>query len=462
MLFQIQKEILHQKNFNLLKSIKHDVTQYKKLKKEYLRLPATAQKKLTPQLFVFMLLASIDYDDIDFSKKLIHAHDYDAMGTNEAKLALGRLFNKLEYCNEVIKYFLPLFDDGKLGSADLAILFRHLFERARHKDCHRLMKYVEEHYPNHFGWEVEVLDYQLKINHLYPTPKNIITEKLKTLYPRCKTSEEYYRMGDCFYKAGYFKDAVNMFDIALQKVKSSPTKDYKPLFDSSKCLYTMNDIITILESKDVKPFPIGGSLLGLVRDGKFMDYDKDADIGIFVNNYDEIFKIMTLICESPRFISSGMINSPKESHLQNIAILDVINGTTVDIFFFYHQSSYVEEGIYTICGTLKWQFSSFQLIRSKLAGKEYWVPDNVNLFFNELYGDWETPVEVWDSILNCPNLVPSSQPVVIYYSLMRLHNALHDGKIKQALNYYQTLITRWGVRFSSEADANIKQLLNLI
>lgn len=461
MLFQIQKELVHQKNPNVLKAIEQDIVQYRKLKKSYLRLTIKAQQQLTNQFLAYLLLISMVHNDLSFAQKMVSTYDFESFGIPAAKLALGRFYSKLGHCIKVIDFFLPLFDEGKLNSADLSILFTHLFERARHKDCHRVVKYVTENYPNNFGWELEVLDYQLKINHLYPTPKEVITEKLKSLYPRCQTSEEYYRMGDCFYKAGYFKDAVNLFDIALQKVTMIPSSSHRELFNSSKCLEGMNDVIDILELHEIKPFPIAGSLLGLVRDGKFMDYDKDADIGIFVNSYEEIFKIVSIICESPRFIASMMINFPKESHLWNVAIMDALTGASIDLFFFYEKTNYIEFGVYTTCGTLKWTFKPFTLTRQILVDKHYWLPENVEQHLIEMYGnEWKEPIEAWDSLLNCPNLTIDSQNVAICFGLKRLHNALHDNKLKKAVNYYETLTKRWGMRFSPEADMNIQKLLS--
>jgi hypothetical protein len=461
MLFQIQKELIQQKKPNILKSIEHDISEYKKLKKSYIKLSESAQKRLVPQFLIFLLLVSIIHNDMDFAVQLVYRHDYVKFNTQGANLALGRFFNKLGLCIEVIKYFLPIFDEGKLESADLNILFKSLFERARHKDCQLVIEHVLQNYPNNFGWDVAVLDYKLKINHLYPTSRDQIAEKLKLLYPRCVTTEEYYQLGDCFYAAGYFQDALNMLNIALQKLVSTPTIDYKALFDSSKCLESMNLVIDVLERHNIKPFPIAGSLLGLVRDGKFMDHDKDTDIGIFVSNYDEIFNIVSKVCNEPRFISSAMINCSKESHFWNIALLDAINSTTIDLFFFYRHPTHSEFGLYTTCGILKWTFKPFRLTRQILVGKEYWLPENIEEHLVQMYGDsWREPIESWDSLLNCPNLTPDSQSVAVFYGLMRLHNSLYYGKIKKALNYYQQLTTRWGMRFSPEADMNIQKLLS--
>jgi phosphorylcholine metabolism protein LicD len=227
------------------------------------------------------------------------------------------------------------------------------------------------------------------------------------------------------------------------------------------CRESMDEIIDVLELHEIKPFPIGGSLLGLVRDGKFMDYDKDADIGIFVSHYDDVFNIVSILCKVTKFTATAMVNESKKSHEWNIAILDTQRNIVVDIFFFYREHEQIVEGVYTNHGLLKWAFTPFELIQQKLAGKIYWIPDNVDLFLTELYSDWRKPVEVWDSLVDCPNLLLSSQPVVLYFGLMRLWEALQKGKSLKALNYYEKLTIKWGMKFSAEADENIKKLLNI-
>ncbi len=44
---------------------------------------------------------------------------------------------------------------------------------------------------------------------------------------------------------------------------------------------------------------------------------------------------------------------------------------------------------------------------------------------------------------------------------MRLGIALQAGKTQKALNYYETLTTKWGMRFSAEAEGNVRKLLGL-
>jgi hypothetical protein len=385
------------------------------------------------------------------------------MNLSGATLALGRFYGKCGgvFKKNAIKHLLSLFEDKNISISDLGTLFTVLFENADHQNCRRVVEYVLTHYSNNLAWNIEILTYQIKMKHLYGNNENLIIDNLKLLYPRCETDGEYVRMASCFYEAGFFNDAINMFDIALQKI-SPIHKHYgrNNQFLSSECFDSMNEIIDILENESIKPFPAFGSLLGLVRDGKFMDYDKDADLGIFVENYDEIHRIVSKICEVLKFTAPTMINQSKERHTWNVGIFDTERVTAIDLFFFYRQADHIEAGTYSPCAVLKWEFEPFELVRSSLVGKEYWLPNNVEKHLTELYGNWREPVEVWDSLVNCPNLMKSSQPQVLYYGLLRLYNAIAEGKTKKISNYYDTLTKRWGMRFSPEADMNIQKILS--
>jgi hypothetical protein len=223
----------------------------------------------------------------------------------------------------------------------------------------------------------------------------------------------------------------------------------------------MDKIIDILEEINIQVFPIAGSLLGLYRDGKFMDHDKDADVGIFIQNYEEVFNIVSRICRHERFAAPDMVKDSKESNLWNVAVYDEENNTAVDLFFFYRELNHHEFGIYTPCGVLKWGFTSFKLIRSTLAGREYWLPDNIEQYLVDMYGDdWRLPVKVWDSLVVCPNLLPSSRTAVVYYALMRLYSAIEANKKEKANHYFELLVNRWEMNFSPEAIINIKQFLD--
>lgn len=462
MLFQIQKELKENKGFNVLISVENDFRQYKKLKKEFGNLSDVAkQQKLSSETKVFLLLSAVDKEDLEFVTKLIKLFDYDSIGTTAAKTGLGRFYVKCGQRTKAIEYLFPLFEEEQLQELDIATLFSQLKDEARHKDCDRVLQYALNKFTN-LGWKIQALTYQISISHIYPKNSEFISNNLNYLKERCTTAEHYYAMGSCFYLANYFDNALEMYDIALQQVSPIPgEKDNLAPFDASECRNSMDEIINILECDNIKVFPIAGSLLGLYRDGKFMDHDKDADVGIFVENYDEIFSIVSKLCINSKFSAPDMIKSPKESHEWNVAIYDDERITVVDLFFFYRKENHIEYGVYTPCAVLKWTFPLFNLVRQTLAGKEYWLADDIEQHLRSLYGDWKTPVKVWDSILECPNISLSSRPVVLYFGLIRLYQSIQQTKFEKATNYYKNLTERWGMKFSSEADANIKKILNI-
>lgn len=465
MLFQIQKELsAHKKNTQLLSSVERDISVYKKLKKEYEELSDATKKKLTNQFKIYLLLVSIGYNEISFSNAMILMHNYEKMGITEANLALGRFYSKCSICfsRYVIDNLLPLFEQGKLlRGYDLQCLLKALFELAQHKTYDRVLRFCLERFPDSLMWKIHALNYQVDLSHKYPENQEMIVSNLKYLHTRCTKAEEFCRIALCFYNAGYFQDAVNMYNMAIQKLVPIVEQSGDFTFNSARCLASMNNVIDKLDKLGVKAFPAFGSLLGLVRDGKFMEYDKDSDIGIFVENYEQIYDILEKLCESPNLISPEMENKSKDSHTWTVPVFDNALNTATDLFFFYRAPTHIEAGLYTKCGILKWQFTPFELVQRELAGKNYWVPENAEQHLTELYADWTQPVEVWDSLLNCPNLMQTSQKAVIFFGLMRLYHFLNEGKTKKALNYYQTLTTRWGMRFSPEADANIRKLLGL-
>jgi hypothetical protein len=466
-LFQLQKELLHKSNFrapnSLANTISRDTDKYAKLKKEFHKLSSTAKERLSPQLKIFILLTAVEQEDYGFLHKLFTSINYEKLESTGSHLALGRYYALVGNCyRKVIDYFLPHLEEDCLQIKDIGNLFSALMEMARHQDCDRLLSHVLQKYPDDLGWKIQALNYQIGISHLYPKNKEFITNNLKYLHSRCEHEKQFFAMGNCFFTAGYANESNAMFDLALKTVKPVlAKKESTAQFSPVKCRETMDIMIDILEAEDIKVFPIAGSLLGLYRDGKFMDHDKDADVGIFVNGYDEVLRLVAKVCEQKRFFAPSMIKNTKESNAWNVAVYDEENRTVVDFFFFYRQVEHCEFGVYSPCGILKWAFTPFELVREELAGRDYWLPSDIEQHLVDMYGeDWREPVKVWDSLIACPNLLPSSKPVVFYYSLIRLYKALESNKLEKALHYYELLTTRWEMHFSDETDTHIKQLIS--
>ena len=138
-------------------------------------------------------------------------------------------------------------------------------------------------------------------------------------------------------------------------------------------------------------FLISGTLLGFMRNGKFLSHDTDLDTGIFEGFSLDILK--TAIYNAGCF----SIMPQRSSHCIRIRHA---NGTPIDIFTHYkNENDYWHGGV-----KVSWHNSPFKLKYIEFLGVQIYIPDNPELYLEENYGkDWRIPVQHFDSALNCPN-----------------------------------------------------------
>ena len=82
-------------------------------------------------------------------------------------------------------------------------------------------------------------------------------------------------------------------------------------------------------------------MLGLYRDGKLMDYDKDADIGIIIdekNSLQHIQKIINIVNSNKNFLHTDSHKNLSQLQLQT-SFIDTKRRVIIDIFF-YHKTYY--------------------------------------------------------------------------------------------------------------------------
>lgn len=461
-LFKIQNALKNKNKKSLLASIEKDKKKYNALKKEYISL--RDKKRLSSvnnQFIVYFFLNAVTHGDLEFAYILKNYHKIDDIDSIGTKIALGRFYHNTNFHKKAVDYYLPIFKDSskKLDFYDTHRLFISCFEMAMFKDCEAILKYALDAFPDIRLWKYEALKYQILTSHIYPEQKKHIVNNLNYMVKQVVDVSDTLYMASSFYNAGYYQQSFNMFDKYFTMVTTDVTVDIKKhLFKSQNTLDSMNEIIDLLEEIDTISFPIGGSLLGLVRDGKLFDHDKDADIGIFVDSYEEVYKIVSHLCKLDKFSAPSIVRNPKEFSMWNVAIFDMERNAAVDLFFFYKKENHYEQGLYTKCAVLKWVFQPFELKKEILAGKEYYVPEDYENWLTQLFGNWKETVVVWESLINCPNITKDSQVAVIYYALQKLTKAIEERSLKKFDNIYKSVSTKWNFKFSKEADDNLKKI----
>lgn len=212
-------------------------------------------------------------------------------------------------------------------------------------------------------------------------------------------------------------------------------KPYMPVDIAQKALVALKKALDV---EGVPFFLAYGTLLGVIRDGDLLPFDKDLDVGLPWNiPRDELIN---------RLVVRHGFSHPKhllitsEQKEWNIAILHQETGISIDLFFFKPISDGALSGFYKKPPVL-WKFPTFRLTTIKWLGQQWNVPDSPENFLTTVYGDtWVNPDPYFDTVLSGKNLLPSSIPTAIYYGYARLFERIHKREWKKAAGYCRQLL----------------------
>jgi len=163
-------------------------------------------------------------------------------------------------------------------------------------------------------------------------------------------------------------------------------------FESGAATAALRDIATVFEGRGVRMFLVSGTLLGAVRDGRFVRSDYDIDVGYFAADAAPV-EIARAITESGQFIHVN----------QNEFFISAehTNGITIDVFAHFEEAGYFWHG----SAQHRWYNSAFELEAIDFEGGRYLVPTDADGYLTENYGDWRVPTILWDVSFDTPNRV---------------------------------------------------------
>jgi len=173
-------------------------------------------------------------------------------------------------------------------------------------------------------------------------------------------------------------------------------------FEKDSALNVLNYIDRVLKEEGISPFLISGTLLGIIRDGGFIENDNDLDIGVWSDQTNEK-NLLKLLEKHERFRTVYA--------LQHMVQVTDKSGIVVDVFIHYKEGRNVWHGT----DTHRWYNSAFTIKELYFANQTYFIPGNPYEYLKENYGIWQTPVFFWDYSFDTPNQVfPQTQKAVFF------------------------------------------------
>lgn len=240
-------------------------------------------------------------------------------------------------------------------------------------------------------------------------------------------------VGSCLHLSGQLPQAVQYYRAALVWQCCAPlraaTPPPPPAFDSAAAEQRLWQVLAQLASAGIRAFATSGTLLGLVREGRLLPFDKDLDIGL---PFDQMQAATALL------LQNGWQRTGAPQGMVNPVMLHDGQGLSMDLCgFIAEQSSGAALGGFWLQGVpADWQrvtqYPVLHLHQQHRPEGAVWTVTHPETWLATLYGpDWRTPDPDFDTVIAAHNLRGFSV-LTQCYAFSRIYDTWLKGRLPKA------------------------------
>lgn len=233
------------------------------------------------------------------------------------------------------------------------------------------------------------------------------------------------RAGDLPAAISSFREELRLLPSPVRAaVSASPTP-----FDQQANEALMWATLAQLEQAGVHAFPAAGTLLGLVREGHLLPFDKDLDLGLPFDEMDAACQCLLAGGWVEHEQSAGLLNPRAFRHKASGLMLDLC-GYRIEADTGIPLGGFWMHGVPDAWNRVM-AFPQLSLRRDLRPEGRVWVLAEPEAWLESLYGDWRTPDPYFDTVIAARNQRGFAL-LTQCYALLRLADQLRDGKLLKA------------------------------
>lgn len=210
------------------------------------------------------------------------------------------------------------------------------------------------------------------------------------------------------------------------------------IFLSGRAEQLLWETCAALAANGIQAFPFAGTLLGIVRHGHLLAFDKDVDIAVWMENWSDCCELLEKM---------GWQRTPMSFNYSNYR--DYVHseiGITLDLCGLQLSKAERITGGFSLPGYPdEYQrvsiFPKFDLIQRETMYGKVWFPNPPETILAAFYGNWRTPNPYWDTVVSAVNLEKFTL-LVRCFAYYRLIQRWLSGDLMRAWCYAHQIVLK--------------------
>ncbi len=243
-------------------------------------------------------------------------------------------------------------------------------------------------------------------------------------------------------KNGELESAKAHIKIAINSAIQHPQSLHKPspkpmvVEDARKALIIARKILL---DAGIPFFLCAGTLLGIIRDGDLLAFDKDMDLGVPAEVERE--KVVAALTSNGEFELNRPETTSPENWNWNFSFTHVATHIVMDIFFYHPDKTHFLCGFNAKPHPINSRPRKFKLMQLEWQGLQWPIPSPPEQYLVDVYGEeWRVPDPNFDTALSNRCQTPGSKPTRTGYGYVKLYEAIAAGKWRKAQGICQQVL----------------------